>query len=157
MNVKDSLRNCLMLYPGIFPNRWAVYHHWFAVNGNGYDWVDGELVSWDEEKVHTKEDAVEYFFKDTLEDILNSSIKWTIKNLKKSILSLLRVEEREQDFTPKEKIYPLCQYACLLNIPDDIKPDWKEAALEFYNSLSQIDLSSEDKQWLKKVNPILFT
>jgi len=41
MTVKSELRAALLLYPSIFPNKWAVYHHWFLVNGNGYSWKKG--------------------------------------------------------------------------------------------------------------------
>jgi len=44
MTVEQTLKDCLHSYPEIFPNKWAVYNHWFAVNGNGYEWVNGELV-----------------------------------------------------------------------------------------------------------------
>lgn len=44
MSVKDTLYFCLIKYSTIFENKWQVYHHLFSVYGNGYKWVDGELV-----------------------------------------------------------------------------------------------------------------
>ena len=39
------------MYPTIFPNKWAVYHHWFIVNGNGYRWEKGQLVCDEKEDI----------------------------------------------------------------------------------------------------------
>lgn len=62
MNVKDTLKNCLLNYPLIFPNALTVYVHWFLINGNGYEWKDGELCSiYNEESTYNAtniEDAV---------------------------------------------------------------------------------------------------
>lgn len=43
--VKDTLWKCLLNFPTVFPNALSVYNHWFCVNGNGYEWKNGELVS----------------------------------------------------------------------------------------------------------------
>jgi hypothetical protein len=58
MTVKESLRISLLLYPSILQNKWAVYHHWFAVNGNGYEWENGELVDICGEKNVTITEAI---------------------------------------------------------------------------------------------------
>ena len=43
-SVKQTMRHCLLNYPNIFPYPRKVADHWFAVNGNGMYWKDGELV-----------------------------------------------------------------------------------------------------------------
>lgn len=154
MNVKDSLRASLLLYPSISPNKWAVYHHWFAVNGNGLEWVNGELVD-DDRKVPTIQKAIveqcKFNFRNVGTEYFNLEFAFTY--FQEAVRRILDIENREKDFTPCEELYPLCEYAKMLNIPDDIQPDWKEAVKEFYDSLianPQIS-SDEDKKWLKKV------
>ena len=44
MKVEDTLRECLLNFPTIYANALSVYAHWFCVVGNGYEWVNGELV-----------------------------------------------------------------------------------------------------------------
>ena len=47
MEVKKTLKLALINYPEIYPNALTVYDHWFCVIGNGYKWLDGELVEKD--------------------------------------------------------------------------------------------------------------
>jgi hypothetical protein len=41
--VAETMRRCLLNYPGIFPCPMAVATHWFTCIGNGMEWRDGEL------------------------------------------------------------------------------------------------------------------
>lgn len=46
--VRETMRHCLLTYPGIFTSPFQVVCHWFTTIGNGYDWDSaGELVSHD--------------------------------------------------------------------------------------------------------------
>lgn len=155
MTVEKTLEACLILYPSIFPNKWAVYHHWFAVNGNGYDWEDGQLVSCDHISDTTIKDGINkaFEFYASEKQLFNSPINYSMKALKKAIMMVVNLDDRKEDFTPnRDKIYPLCEYSKLLTMPSDVKQDWKEAAKEFYDSLKEMDLSENDKEYLSKVN-----
>lgn len=44
MKLKDSVINSMREYPSISGNKLDVYNHLFLTNGNGYDWVNGELI-----------------------------------------------------------------------------------------------------------------
>ena len=70
MTVKDALKRSLLNYPTIFPNAFTVYHHWFCVIGNGYEWKDGQLVhSYDpDDLAYDKDQAIIRYLKDTLID-----------------------------------------------------------------------------------------
>ena len=57
MNVEKTLRIALLNFPTIFPNAFSVYHHWFCVCGNGYEWENGELISY-ADYITTVEDAI---------------------------------------------------------------------------------------------------
>lgn len=157
MNVKDTLNYCLLVYPSIFENKWDVYHHWFAVNGNGYDWIDGELVSSDDRKDISLFRAIKKHFEFNFRErkLKNEDdVVYALKSFTRNVNAMLNLSKRETDVVPKrEKIYPLCQYAKILNIPPDIKPDWKEAAMEFYDILiaNPKITSKKDKELLKLV------
>jgi hypothetical protein len=44
--------------------------------------------------------------------------------------------------TTEEELYPLCKYSKILNIPDDIKDDWKDAIKEFLDFI----MTSEENE-----------
>jgi len=128
MTVQETLMQCLIYYPEIFPNRWSVYHQWFCVNGCGYNWEDGELV----------DDSGSYI------------------NVLPTLISKEEVIKRTADFTnterdPRYPIYPMYSGgSMILNIPDNIKPDWKEAVIEFATWIlnSGIKIKDEHKEYL---------
>jgi hypothetical protein len=155
MTVKESLRISLLLYPSILQNKWAVYHHWFAVNGNGYEWENGELVDICGEKNVTITEAINKHFKYRTKNIFKSTFifKYNIKELKNDILATINVKNRTTDFTQTEELYPLCEYAKILNIPNDIKPDWLDAIKEFYDYLikNYDNFSENDKSYIDKI------
>lgn len=174
MKVKTELKYCLLTYPSLFVSTWDVYHHWFCVNGNGYEWVKGQLVDIcggkecktveqalekvqrrytkqteeqkeflakfkDEPKIYNKLKAI---YGNDLETYSDRVRNW------KQISETLGEPTRENG-----KIYPLCEYAKILNIPEDIKPDWKQAAKEMYDWLVEHpDWTSEtDKKYIKQI------
>jgi hypothetical protein len=156
MTVKETLKRCLLQYPSIFPNKWAVYHQWFIVNGNGYEWKNGQLISIDDKQCKNISDAIEKHFEFYLSEhsLLTSPLKHTIKSCKKNILDSLNWKERAKDFSKqREELYPLCQYAKILNTPEDIKADWKEAAQEMYEwlAINYNDLKESDQKWIDKI------
>ena len=51
-----------------------------------------------------------------------------------------------------QTMYPICQYAKIMNLPDDIKPDWLEAAkkaIQYANEGKWI-LTASDKSYILK-------
>lgn len=57
MTSNNTIKTCLMLYPSLFKSKFSVLNHLFLVNGNGYEWDSGELVS-TETNVPTIEEAI---------------------------------------------------------------------------------------------------
>lgn len=163
MSVQEKLKHCLIMYPTIFENRWDVFHHWFIVNGNGYDWVNGQLVDFmdldchveiengirkidEQESLDEKRDLSELErFAVKVRDVDEG--KWgevlrksRIERNEKHRNMVRNWEQRSKDFTctrtkGRNLIYPICEFAQIMNIPDNIQPDWKEAVLEMYNWL----------------------
>jgi hypothetical protein len=66
MNLKDSVINSMREYPSISRNKLDVYDNLFLTNGNGYDWVNGELIELFNEKpnVISIEEAIDKLFND---------------------------------------------------------------------------------------------
>ena len=82
MNFNDTLEDCLMMCPAIFPNALTVYDHLFLVCGNGYEWNDGELVSRDEYSLgrkHTTQEAIEkqirFYFLDNMSNYVGNIVE----------------------------------------------------------------------------------
>ena len=157
MTVQEHLTDCLLRYPSIFPNKWAVYHHWFIVNGCGYHWENGELVASDDDiLLTTVEDGICYQFKETLSTMKRgeSGLVFEMNYLKKAILDCINLEQRLIDFnSQRETIYPLCQYANIMNIPDDITPEWKDAVTEMHNWLliNYNNLTENDRKYVDQI------
>ena len=132
--------------------------HCFFVNGNGYDWKDGELVDGytDEERsrmVAELDANLKYMdeqFEKTIDDLVSNfgAIREEILNSKSE--SEQQLEDKRNNY-PRE-IYPICCFACINHLPDDIKPDWLDAAkraVAFARSDRAI-ITDEDSEWLDK-------
>jgi len=148
MNVEKTIRVALLNYPSIFPNALSVYEHLFCVNGNGYKWFKGELVSLEGnsegiEKAILKEIEYEYEnllrFKpvnDTIyRRVLEGNKDRTIENIK----LIFDTNNRLTDFTPTPdfQFSEITEYSKILNLPSDITPDWLDAVKWMYRLLSQ--------------------
>ena len=201
MNVKDTVRRMLMVYPSVCINALDVYDHLFCTIGNGFEWKDGELVEISEVsefplKVPTLYEALDNAMqfklldhpysmfestqviykmrhddKEDMEEIVNSFSKKMYNMLKESVSLICRTEERLDDFdVPTLERYPeifmknyefrlygLCEYSELFNLPDDIKPDWLDAAeriLEFIKNHPETwrkDYDDEYNKWIPKI------
>lgn len=160
MTVEKQLRDSLFKYPSIYKNKWDVYHHWFIVNGNGYEWNNGELTTYpDQTLITTVDEAIELQDKYLAEKLGNlKEGSWEIEfykdNHKEYVALIKDIDNRMNDFTPNRKeIYPMCQYSDILHIPSDIKPDWQFAVMDMYNWLmDNYDSLGKDNQ--KYINSI---
>jgi hypothetical protein len=130
-------------YPGLFPNRVRALEHLFCVYGNGYEWKNGELVG---TEMRISKKARERH------EELTRAIEETVSLLEKlggheEHCALYRLEKKAEKWAfdnadliasspvtevhPTYKFFLMCEeYSALLNIPDDVKPDWLEAAKE---------------------------
>lgn len=195
MKVKDAVKASLMLYPTIQKTKLDVYEHMFLVIGNGYDWVNGELVA--EKRVPTVQEAIEKELNDNFQyDLIRDhNVSWNLNEFaievqeegelidestkdsitekyaqkitdrfKKHIetknrniqiiLNAKKIAEEELHYVEDpetterakfvnetKELYPLSErYSYLLNTPDDIKYDWRDAIIEFCDYL----LTSEE-------------
>ena len=161
MDVQSTLRYTLIKYPELFKNKWGVYHHLFVVNGNGFEWIGGELVEkCDELNILSTYDAIEYkldsFKKSYIEFIekYNFTSKHLVLQLSSDVNDILNIEKRITDLTQSEEFYGLCEYSKIVNLPNYIKEDWKLALQEFYNFLIEniSKFEEEDKKFIALID-----
>lgn len=149
--VKDTVLRMMTEYPSLFPTKSDCYNHLFIVIGNGYDWVDGELVDdsnyvdntfkleEDEDEV-VKEEADRYAKMGLPEDRLQAVIDRARLDFRLNKMriqfALDNIDLIMQDNVFFQKPYPYStNYSRVNNYPDDIKADWKEAIDETWSAL----------------------
>lgn len=131
--VDDLVKDSLLAYPSLHKSRADVLHHVLCVIGNGYTWKNGTLVPVFEEeyRVWTAEGEAARFYE--LGDKLGKSsynehwaqfIKETVAEYQQIVDT---VDERIHDWTyDGEGIYPQSDYALIMNVPEDVNPEWNE-------------------------------
>ena len=154
MEYKEELRISMKYYPRLFLDEEDFLHHVFFVNGNGYEWVEGELCSDTEEHLliqynNMKRQYPRYYGK-TLKETRQKEIehrRFFIENMKDECGYYLLDDGRLG-----RQIYPICQYAKIVNIPENIKPDWLNAAHKAIQMAESplFKLTEIDKKWLAK-------
>ena len=173
MTVKETVRENLLNYPLVSKNALDVYDHLFCVIGNGYRWKDGELVSTSTHRVvKTKVVAVLCLVRKFLTDRMMlktakligffKAVKINVKRTHMLVSRVLDVDKNIVDFSIKEdeemakyfkdykfSFYPLCEYSAICKLPDDIKPDWLEAAKKMHEIMvANPDAMDGGEEWL---------
>jgi hypothetical protein len=182
----ETTKNAKMeAYPSLYADEIDVLHHLFFVNGNGYEWINGELSDGSntaEELIkHAKEFRIEHIKTDIYiaEQEGNDKEVEYLKNRLEYVMSADYVaEERKKNEEYRRSliergdkscwyicggdqigrtIYPICQYARILHIPDDVKPDWLMAARKAIEltKTSAFRLTKEDEEWIAKAEESL--
>lgn len=176
MNLKDRVIDSMREYPSISRNKLDVYDHLFLTNGNGYDWVNGELIEKYNKRLNiiSIEEAIDKLFNDESridlitdrmffyigvlnkeEKVVKESLQYdlvryaqnvkTIVNAEKAVnQSLFEIEPiiSLDGLEPECFLYPLCEYSKIMNIPDNIKPDWLDGIKELMDYLLNSDFPS---------------
>jgi len=130
-------------YPSLFKNRADCLHQLFCVNGNGYEWEGGVLKGIEElgegypvrdpDSVFRSEEEEITAWKKSFKNDLHTEMAQTIR-----AEGLCRVREHNSKMRFRREnadllalvegdrlsIYPLCEYACMAEVPDDIHRDY---------------------------------
>ena len=115
MRAEDTLQFMMDFQGSLFHSRQKCLDHLFCTIGNGYSWVDGELVA----KSCDTEILLSRWKLST--PIEHAEPTWGVSELGKMKEDILKRRGIED-----QKWYPLSkEYSYLYNYPDDIKPDWK--------------------------------
>lgn len=119
MRTEDTLQYMADFYPEIFPTRKHALNQLFCVIGNGYDWVNGELV--DDDNRYKKR----YKLRKPIEKAeFRNEQHWLEVN--KFYRELYEDTNRKIPYEYDFEWYPLSKrHSYLFNYPDDIKDDWK--------------------------------
>jgi hypothetical protein len=138
-SVDEFVRTNILTFPTLFANRTAVLHHALCVIGNGYKWsADGEVVEdgsypaplWNKETALAVLDAdLKVWFEDEhLRELVGASLR---ENINATAKVVEEIETRIHERAPIEGIYPQSkEYALLMNIPENVTPEWKAACDE---------------------------
>lgn len=120
MRAEDTLQYMADFYPDIFPTRKHCLDHLFCVIGNGYEWVNGELV----------DDDNKYEKRYKLRKPIKKAEFWREEHwyqMNEFYNDLRGLDEKQK--IPMQynfEWYPLSKkYSALFTYPEDIKDDWK--------------------------------
>lgn len=174
MTLKNTIKKMLLEYPTLYQDRAQCLNQLFCVNGNGYEWIKGQLVDEYQDHRYKRDKEVDIALQEGF-DILIDSIVYNNSDTSLSIpqyvqRSLLEKYRQQRALANLDKIiqpgfhqfiqagyefYPLCEYAKIMNLPTDIKQDWLDGAKETLQLLNQYSFNSDDNKQTKKFMKIL--
>lgn len=169
MKFVDTVKQIMATYPSVNENVVDVYNHLFLTVGNGFDWVDGELVSDALSKTDCSISCTDKLLDNLLSRIkiistVNAQardrlIDKTFANYKKVLSTITLMENSICNMSiPKDteepfKFSELHKYSELANLPDDIKTDWLCTAKRFVELIkSHKDLIKDESNLLDKID-----
>lgn len=127
MRAEETLQMMADFYGDLFPTRKSALDHLFCVIGNGYKWIDGELIDTDNE---------------------TTSRYRLVKPIKDA--KFRRLDDPDEIY----KWYPIVpKYSYICNYPANIKADWFELLNECRSLLEADGISvpypHESNGWYK--------
>lgn len=131
MDVKQLIINSIFSYPTLYKDvdfeksRDKVLNHLFFTNGNGFEWVNGGLECF--EVLNTICTLPENYFNTVI--MSNEADEDPFdKELRNEFNPNSKFKPYELCAKESLTIYPICKYAKIVNIPEDIQLDWLLAA-----------------------------
>lgn len=135
-SVDSFIRTQILTFPLLFPNRTAVLEHVFCVIGNGYEWSkDGNVVPndfyerelWDKDEELTRIEEDLEAYGPVLQEALRPAM---MESYREELSVVEQVDQRIHQTPPITDIYPQSDYALLMNVPENVTPEWRAAADE---------------------------
>ena len=115
MRAEDTLQFMMDFQGSLFHSRQKCLDQLFCTIGNGYSWVDGELV---EDSLDTKTLLSRWKLVTPIERAEPTKSVIEVGGIRESMFKRRNLDN--------PKWYPLSKkYSYLYNYPDNIKPDWK--------------------------------
>ncbi len=138
MDVETTIKVMRLSYPIVTRTRFGALHHLFCVNGNGYEWKDGELVAVDADD-DARKAAIEIV-------TCEHDHPMPFDRIDREIAHARKCGGRSAwDSDPTTySWYPLCEYSEIMKVPDDVKPDWKAEAI----TIAKI-MAGADESWVR--------
>ena len=122
MTVETTIQRMFDRYPDLFSTRKECLNHLFCVIGNGYEWKRGQIVECGED------DEVEPFIIE--EEKKDYEVKHPKAEPSKENIQKWNERKALYPMCYEFKWYPVCEFSLINEIPDDARPDWKEAVEE---------------------------
>jgi len=113
LKFEQTVQHYFDTMPKLFQTRVQVLEHLFVVIGNGYDWIDGQLV-YDSYYINEDEIVLKSGYK-AKQNIIKDDYNFVWNTMNKDIESIS---------------YPLFDTSNLFTFTDDIKEDWLEGVRE---------------------------
>lgn len=133
MRAEDTLQYMADFYPTLFRTRKHALNHLFCTIGNGYEWLNGELVEDGEYENRYK------LRKPMKKAIFKNEDHW----LKMHQLYIGINKEKGIEIPPEYQFkwsVPSKEYSKLFNYPDDIKEDWRALQNECIELMRQDEI-----------------
>lgn len=158
MKLEEQLISDLLRFPSLFKSRVDLYDFYFCTIGNGMKWENGEIVSNDpDEQVQLKtiEDGINHVFDISDNEIANSTPRFMLSLLQDNILSIIKFGEwlHIMKFSEDNRPYGVYETSLICQIPEDVKPDWKQACIEYVDFLRKNEHLLDEKS-IKLLNQI---
>jgi hypothetical protein len=122
-SVRDIIYSMLMRDPSLYSTKSDCFKHLF-LDGLGYRWVNGELEP-DDGKLNTQPN-----FRDERPGDLED--RWINHNLRFALKHIDFILEDSINFDDFDFV---SEYAPLLHVPDNVKPEWEDAVYEAMRAL----------------------
>jgi len=171
--LEKNIRWALLSYPSLFQTRGDVLTSLYFVVGNGYDWIEGQLIDkfFDPQRSETFLEEIHqlateftasfpnFRYRDILPQLLDEDKPiLNIGYLGLEQLSLYLEAQREYpanslDLTLKrESLYPVSEdYASFFKVPEDVHLDYLQGAIEAGEIYVSIDPDSRVVSQLEKL------
>lgn len=145
MRAEDTLQYMTDFLPEIFPTRKHCLNHLFCVLGNGYKWVNGELIDKNSkyEKRYLLRNPIEKaeFSREGIWLDTSKTFKMIYEDEPNKIPIQYRFNWYINDST--NSLYKGCKF---YTAPDNIKPDWKALLEECKQLLIKDGINIENKE-----------
>lgn len=143
MTVERTLQGMYDNFPGLFKERADCYNQLFCTVGNGYEWIDGELIDVcapNTPRHPLKDGKAHQYCKLSLRQQAEYYLRRAAERKGEPYVRdeeyLSGIPDDRYHLQPRAQRWyfyqgDMCRdFAYLFNYPDDIKPDWKAAIEE---------------------------
>lgn len=179
MTPRDTIKSSVLNYPLISQTNGEIQHHLFIVVGNGYEWVNGELVDEsDNQSTQSVNDAIYKLFNEYKRennswiDILKKTsdvkgfLKYILNYIETEVLAILKADtmfdeplEVYFDKINEPLLFGICEYSKIYDLPDKITKEWYDCVVNFlkhYEPYIQDD-NIEQQSYIKEIKEKLKT
>lgn len=176
MTPRDTIKLSVLNYPLISQTNGEIQHHLFIIIGNGYEWVNGELVDeYNERNFKTTKDAIHRLFeqyrdKDNCwKQVLKRTKKaysYFLDSVEKQVLTILKSEtmfdeplEVYFDTIKEPLLFDISRYSKIYDLPSKMTKEWYDCVVNFlkhYEPYIQDD-NIEQQSYIKEIKEKLKT